>query len=169
MKQIDDKDKLIALAHLHQGKKPKEVAETIDSISYAQALRLKKELDKAVEDETLSDLFNLSQTALNSLLDTVKEELSDATEALTGDVISVDKEIDGIKDKIQGQKLLEVELSKTGVAIAKKLKYQAENTNNPESLLMLADALAKLQTSFFKNSSVQIANFEGQLSEFTQK
>src|SRR5690606_21460661 len=134
----------------------------------AQALRLNRELKEAVAQDRLADLFDLEETAINSLLETVKEDLQDAAEVLTGDLVSLDASIDSIKDKVGAQKLLEVELSKAGVTIAKRLQAMAQISNNPDSLLALSDALAKLQTAFFKSSSVQIANFNGQGKPFEE-
>ena len=159
--QINEKDKLVALAHLHAGKKPKEIPELVPSISYPQALRLRKELEKAIENDTLQSLFDLEQAALDSLMETVTSELNEATLILAGDSEPLKNAVGNIANSIEGTKLLEAELADAGRKIVAQIKVAAVGTSSTESLLILAEALAKLQTAFFKTGNVQIANLGG--------
>src|SRR5690606_23259687 len=91
--KLSEHDKLIALAHLHAGKSPRQVEELCSNISYAQALRLRKELDEAIRTNSLSEIFNLGEAALENLLSRVQEDLEDPVRELTGDVISLKEEM----------------------------------------------------------------------------
>lgn len=158
---LNNKERLIALAYLHQGKSPKEVETLCPNVSYPQALRLRKELNEAIEANTLNELFDLEEAAIESLLDNVKSELEEAAEVLTGDLMPLNNALESVESRIRESKLLEAELAKAGQTLAKRIERQAAIANTPESLLSLAEALAKLQTAYFKNSNIQIANFNG--------
>lgn len=164
--KLDEKDKLIALGYLYQGKSPKEVEEICHNVSYAQALRLKKDLEEAKKTDSIGELFDLEEAALESLLENVKGEIGQAAEIMTGDTVRLDGELDTISRNVQGMQILESEMSEAAAAIVKQIKAHAVSTKNIDNLVMLAEALSKLQTAFFKNSSIQIANFNNEGSSF---
>jgi len=120
--KINERDKLIALAHLHSGKTAKEIPDLVPALSYPQALRLRKELEKAKEADTLQDLFNIEEAALNSLLEAVKDELTEATEALTGDLVPLDDAVGKLASNVEGMQLLERELSDSARIVVKQIK-----------------------------------------------
>ena len=159
--KISERDKLIALAHLHAGKTAKEIPDLVPDISYPQALRLRKELEKAKDADQLQALFDLEGAALESLLSSVKDELSEAAEALTGDYLPLEDAIGKVASNVEGMQLLERELSDSARTVVKQIKIAAGATTSTESLLILSEALSKLQTAYFKSSNVQIANLGG--------
>lgn len=163
--KMTQKERLIALAYLHQGKTPREVETLCPGVSYPQALRLRKELASAVEANTLNELFNLEEAALETLLESVEDELKEAAEVMTGDLMPLNNALDSIESRIKESKLLELELAKAGQTLARQIERHSVIVNSPESLLALAEALAKLQTAYFKNSNIQIANINNQNGE----
>ena len=167
MSQIDENTKLYALAHLKNGKPPKEVSEMFKDISYAQALKLKKELNKAEHTNKLHTLFNMEEAALQTLLSKSQEELVDAVAVLEGDVEVAAEAVDRLSAGIQGMGILEKELQDAAVQVTKKIAIAAVTVTTAESLVTLADALAKLQNSFFaKGTNVQVNNINGSFEKY---
>ena len=74
---MDEQTRLLSLAHLKQGKTPKETSE-IMGITYARAIKLKKELVAAEETNAVQSLFNLDNAALEILLESVTKQLTPA-------------------------------------------------------------------------------------------
>lgn len=172
MSKLSQQDKLIALGYLYQGKSPRDVEEALPNVSYAQALRLKKELQQAIDTNTLQELFDLEEAALENLLDQVKLNLETSAAVLTGDVEVLEDAIGEVKHRIDSSKLLEAELANASRQVAIKISEMALITRSPDTLLLLADALSKMQTAFFKNTSVQIAQINNgghSFEEFLQK
>lgn len=163
---IEERTKILALAHLKTGKKPKDVSELLD-ISYAQALKLNKELAKAEEQNRVQDLFDLEEAALETLLEKVSDELSPAVQVLEGDVETLDDMLSTVGQNVEGMQILEKELTDAAIQLAKKITAQAVSTSGTDSLLVLTDALAKLQMAFFaKGTNVQINNMNGNFEKY---
>lgn len=163
---LEEKTKILALAHLKTGKKPKEVSDLLD-ISYAQALRLNKELIKAEEQNRVQDLFDLEEAALKTLLEKVSDDLTPAVQLLEGEVETLDDMLSTVGKNVEGIQLLEKELTDAAIQLAKKITTQAVASSGTDSLLVLTDALAKLQMAFFsKGTNVQINNMNGNFEKY---
>lgn len=163
---LEEKTKILALAHLKTGKKPKDVSELLD-ISYSQALKLNKELIKAEEQNRIHDLFDLEEAALETLLEKVSDELTPAIAVLEGDVELLNDTLDTVGKTAESAQLLEKELVDAATTLAKKITAQAISTSGTDSLLVLTEALAKLQTAFFaKGTNVQINNMNGNFEKY---
>lgn len=163
---IKEKTKILALAHLKTGKKPKEVSELLE-ISYAQALKLNKDLIKAEQQGRIQDLFNLEEAALNTLFEKVSDELIPIVNTLEGDVLAANETLDSIAKGAEGLGILEKELQDAAITLAKRITAQAIATNGTDSLLSLTEALAKLQLAFFaKGTNVQINNMNGNFEKY---
>ena len=164
--QINEKTKILALAHLKTGKKPKEVADLTD-ISYAQALQLKKDLAKAERQNNLQDLFNLEDATIETLLEKVSTELKPAIETLEGEVELFDDTLNQLSQSSDKAKLLESELTDAATLLAKKISALTLSTSGVDSVLVLTEALAKLQLAFFaKGTNVQINNMNGNFERY---
>lgn len=166
--QISDSDRLACLAYLYQGKEPKEIPELLPGVSYAQALRLKKELIQAEEDKTVGELFSLSDAARDILLEQTKNLINAKGITVEGVVLTADELIDELQDDIQATKILKAELAQAGTEVVRKIKLLAKSTNSSEVLLNLAEALAKMQASYFRTASVTLNPGEG-FADFLQK
>lgn len=159
MSQPVDKLKLIGLAHLKLGKKPKEVAELCE-VNYAKALRWAKELLAAEKRNAVLDLFQMDELVLNSLLEMVQTDVSNAVELLGEDSTIVGEVVKDIAKGAVGLQILETEFQDTAKTLNQQIKTLALIANEADTIVMLADALAKLQNSFFaKGTNVNIANF----------
>jgi len=143
---MDEQTRLLALAQLKNGKTPTETSELM-GISYATALKLRRELLEAEKNDTILELFNLNDAALDILLESIKRQLTPAIEAFgIGELI--DKETVLLANGITGAKLLKEDLQTAASALVNKIKVAALAANNADTLLSLAEALCKLQIAF---------------------
>lgn len=165
---MDEQTRLLALAHLHNGTKPADVAE-LTGISYASSLKLRKELHAAEERDRIHDLFKLDKAALNILLDSVRKQLVPAIEAFNvGE--AVEAEVDRLADSIDGGQLLDRQLQESASAIANKITSVAMAASNADTLLSLSKALCELQRAFFAPDSaspnhIPLTSFEQHLKD----
>lgn len=167
MSQINQKVKLIALAHLKNGKKPREVSELLEDISYSMALKLKKDLEEAEANNSLLDLFSLDEATLDTLIENVQAELSEPVQTLTGEIQPLRDSLDSISEKAVSARLLEEQLNKSAITLARQIEARAIVSMSSDSLCELAEALAKLQSAFFaKGTNVQVNNFSDKFSEY---
>lgn len=163
---MDEQTRLLALAHLKNDTKPADVADIV-GISYASALKLKKELHAAEQRSTVLQLFKLDKAALNILLESVKKQLTPAIEAFdVGELVN--EEVDKITNGVDGGKLLNQEFQDSASAIANKITTAALTASNAETILLLSKALCELQRAFFGNdsgpqSNLPISSFEQHL------
>ena len=161
---MDEPTRLLTLAHLKNGTKPADVAE-LTGVSYAAALKLKKELYAAEERNAVLQLFKLDKAALEILLDSVRKQLTPAIEAFgIGEL--VDSEVQTITNGVEGGKLLNQELQDSASAIANKITSAALTANSAETILQLSKALCELQRAFFGNDSAPSGNLP--ISSFEQ-
>lgn len=155
---LDEKTKILALARLKNGDKPRAISESL-SISYATVLQLKKDLAKAEEQNLVHELFDLEPAVINTLLEKVHTELEPAVDILTGEVTPLNDELTAVSENVRGMQILEKELSDAATQLARKINAQAITTTSTDNLLALTEALAKLQTAFFaKGTNVQVNN-----------
>jgi hypothetical protein len=168
--KLEDKVRLTALAYLYQGKTPKEVEELVKEISYAQALRLSKELKQAQEDDDVANLFNLRGVAIDVIIDQAKAIIEAQDIPMAGTLLDVSSTLEGIKDDITASKLLKAELAIAGVEVVKKINLLARSTNSSEVLMNLAQALAQMQNAYFKTATVRLQPGDSdELGDFLQK
>lgn len=159
-KNAEEKTRLLALAHLKLDKKPKEVAELLD-ISYAKVVRWRKELEEAERRQSVTDLFNLDEATLETVLEAAKNELEPSALQLSTKE-ALEGELQSIRSGVKGGQELEVELQKTALTLTNRISTLAAGATQAETVVMLAKALSDLQTSFFaKGTNVQVNNFGG--------
>lgn len=157
---MDESTRLLALAHLHLGKTPTQVSDELDGVSYARALKLRKELTAAEESATVNELFELDAVALEMLIEAVKKKAEPAIEAFG---VDMDKEVAIIREGVQGGQQLDLEFQSAADALAHRIKILATTANSAETLITLAKALAELQTAFYgqgAHSEQSIKDFE---------
>ena len=161
---MDTQTRLLALAHLKNGKKPSDTAE-ITGITYAAALKLKKELHAAEEKNAILSLFQLNEAALEILLSSVRQQLMPILEAFDVED-QIDGEIQTITNGVSGGKLLNEDFQASARAISNKITTVALTANNAETILSLAKALCELQQAFFGKETVPSGNLP--MSSFEQ-
>jgi hypothetical protein len=149
---MDEQTRLLTLAHLKNGKKPAEAAE-LTGVTYAVALKLRKELHAAEERNNILELFKLNDAALEILLQSVRKQLMPAIEAFNVGEL-VEDEIHNLTNSIDGGKLLNQEFQSAAKALAIKITQAAVISNNADTVLSLAKALCELQRAFFGAETV---------------
>jgi hypothetical protein len=160
---MKEHDKLIALAKLKCGVKPIDIPASTD-ISYSQALKLKKELEEAELTNTVHELVNMEEAAFEILLESVQRELNapaselGLTRALEGELVT-------LSNSVKAAKVLEEELCIAGAALTRKIQQMAVSATTSDTILVLAEALSKIQSAFFaKGTNIQVnqtgTNFE---------
>lgn len=148
---MDEQTRLLALAHLKNGKKPVDTAD-IMGISYAACLKLRKELLAAEKRDKILELFDLDKAALGILLESVSKQLQPAIEAFNiGE--AVEGEVQDLSKRIDGGSLLNQELQQAGSALANKITSVATVATSADTIITLAKALCELQTAFYGNSN----------------
>ena len=165
MPQLNNQTRLIVLAHLKNGNKPADIAETMD-ISYSTVLKLKRELKEAEDRNAVLELFKLDEAALEILLEGVKDKLAPLADAFkVGELVTA--ELNDIKEEVKGGKLLSEELQDTASTLANQIKFAAlANASQADTLLILAEALCKIQNAFFTSNNTVAPNLP--LSSFEQ-
>jgi hypothetical protein len=161
---MNEQTRLLALAHLKDGKKPAEVASILD-ISYATALKLKKELIAAEEKDTVLSLFNLNDAALGILLESVRKQLRPAIDAF-----NIGPEIEGevtrLTNGIEGGKALQQELQESASVLSGRITMIALTSTNAETVLLLSEALCNIQKTFFQSNMSPVSGLP--MSSFEQ-
>jgi len=143
---MDEQTRLLALAHLKNGKKPADTADVM-GISYAATLKLRKELLAAEERDKILELFQLDKAALGILLESVSKQLKPAIEAF--DIgKEVEGEVEDLSKRIDGGSLLNQELQQAGSALANKITSVATVATSADTIMSLAKALCELQNAF---------------------
>ena len=152
---MDEQTRLLTLAHLKNGKKPADAAE-ITGITYASALKLRKELHAAEEKNVIQELFNLSDASLEILLESVRKQLKPAIEAFgVGELVEI--EVEDLTKGIKGGKLLNQEFQATASTLANKITQAALISSSADTILQLSKALCELQNAFFGSSAAPAA------------
>lgn len=163
---LDDKTRVLILANLKVGHTPRETAEKYN-VSYPTVLKLRNELIEAEEFGNIKELFNMDEAALQLMIDAVKQNLQ---EEGVGELITseeVEESFNELKESLKGLNELEVEMQRAARILVRQISVVAGIAHNSDTLVNLAEALAKLQSSFFaKGTNIQIANFNGEGKKF---
>ena len=135
----------------------REITELL-KVSYPTLLRWKKELSKAIEEKTLTDLIKVDETVVHEVAEKIAEDLialdPTQSEAIEGELLDVTKGVDGYQK-------LSVELQAVASKLAKKISAQADQGGGAMELESLVSSLARLQEAFFNKNTTQIAVFGG--------
>lgn len=141
---MDEQLRLTALAKLKNGTPPADLANEID-VTYARALKLKKQLHDAEEADDLETLFGMGTESINILTTSIAKQIVPHLDVFNaGELITEEaQELAGSADKLDG------EFQAAASALAHKITSAAMVSNNADTVLALSDALCKLQTTFF--------------------
>jgi len=144
---VDHQSRLLCLAHLKNGETPAKAAEKV-GLSYATALKLRKQLHEAESSDAILELFDLPEAALEILLNAVTNELTPAIEAFgVGEL--VEEQVHELSMSVAGGKLLDQQMQAAAIALTDKIAQVAVIANNAETVLILAKSLSELHVSFF--------------------
>ncbi len=146
---------MLALANLKIGKKPKAVSEQL-GIPYSRVLKFRKELLEAEQRESIHELFNMDEVALETLLKTVQESLEAASAVLEAN-IDIGETVTVLGDQVNGLAILEIDFQQAATALVKQITLTAMASSEASTIVMLAEALSELQKAFFaKGTNVAI-------------
>src|SRR5690606_11147583 len=107
---LSDHQKLEIISDLAQNIPAEEIATTRD-VSYPQVLKLSKDYQLALEQDTVSQLLNVDKAVLDETMNKLREVSPDE---LKGDISEV---MDGMK----GLQILQVEFQTTASALSKRI------------------------------------------------
>ena len=147
---MTNENKHIAYIRLLSDEDPKIIAADLN-VPYATILRWKADVTLAQENDTVSQLIQLSAKALDTIMATAK---ADFPEELTA---AVDAEIKHVIDGAKGLQKLETGLQDTAVFVNNRIRAMAAIATTVSEISELTDALCKLQSAFFgKGTIVQV-------------
>ena len=156
----DEKKFYTAVTRMEAGVEPQKVADDLD-ISYATALRWRREYMAAKEQGKLGELLDLDKLAL-----TVTFEAAAGTAALQGEVLT--PAIDTLAKGVNGLQALQEQFQNTAVFLNQQIKSRAASVDHISELVELTTALCSLQNAFFNKNSTQVNvqnNFGGDNSK----
>ena len=145
----------IILAKLKLGETPRQIEDSLKDVSYSQVLGLRKKLKEAEETDTLLELFKLDKVAFETLLETVRTNMADIASVVDNKVL--EGELTTLKDTLSSLDRLNEEANKAGTELVRQIRTLALLTQEPNTLVMLSEALATINTSFFpKQVNMQV-------------
>lgn len=134
-------------------------------VGYGTLLGWKRELALAQENGFIQDLVNVDEVVVQKIAQEVKEDLVELV-ADKKDIEEIEEAIEGTLESIDGYKALDTTLQDVAIKLAEKILVIVDNTATPESLLVLVEALTKLQVSFFNKpvASISVTNNQKNVS-----
>lgn len=146
--------KLQALGLLQQGNSAKDVARQL-SIPYPTVLKWKPEAESIKYKVDLETVLDVDKVILHELAESTKDKLNELVEEGSELVEQVLTKIDNIG-------ILQTNLQLSGTAVLIKINDLIEKCNNADDILILVEAISKLQTAFFsKGANVNVLNMPG--------
>lgn len=150
---LSDTDKAVIITKLLEEQEPKHIAESMEHVSYPQVLRLRRQLEEAQKTNTVHELMNLDDAAMEMLKSSVQSQQATLAAPLAGELISKTEEV---IDNVKLMKSAEAASAKTAEVIFKQIELRAAVTTSSDTLLVLAEASSKLHTALFGKSGIQI-------------
>ena len=149
-----EEQKLNAMGLLKAGKSGKEVSRELQ-VPYPKVLEWKRETDLLDDKHDLEDVLDADKAILHELAEGVRHKLEELVPE-GGDLVTATLErVDKLGE-------LQVDLQGAGIKLIGKVNSLVSKCSNPEDILKLVDAVAKLQTAFFsKGANVNVLNMPG--------
>ena len=160
MAKIDEKTKLLILAALANGASAREASEKFDC-SYSSAIKIKKDYEQAVENNTLVELTKVDQLVFDNLIELVKDQSITAVAPLgqESQVVEATKEI---TDTVSDLKNLDENMQVAANNLLTNISAMALTVSTPEGVEKLSNSLSRLRETFFaKDTNVNVNNFTG--------
>lgn len=180
--QSEDQIKLSAYSMFQTDHSPKQVAESLE-IAYPKALKYRNEFREALANGTVHELINVSKVTVERIANEVKQEMQDlnpptdeagfrdVTKPLEGELIEA---VNDTVKSIDAYQALSDNFQETGGLLAAKIKMLVLEATTPEKILILVEALTKLQNAFFNKNMVNVnilnqagGNSESSISKFS--
>lgn len=146
---MNDETKLKILADFASGATPSEVQAAHD-VSYATALRYKREFDTAVANGTIAQLIDVNSVVLKQLADQVVANAPDIVKQETKEALG------HLITSLDMADTLKANLQASANKMAEKISALTMQANSPSELIMLSEALCMLQNAFFNKAITQV-------------
>jgi hypothetical protein len=145
MSELEQADQL-ALAHLKSGKEPGEVAE-LTGVSHPKCLKLRRQLkDAEAEIGGIERLFDMPTNAIELLVNAATKQTLPAImpiEDSMGELVNPDDTSDDRSEKLNR------DMHRAANALLIKIESVSTLANNADTILAMAEAISKLNNSFF--------------------
>lgn len=149
-----DEHKLKAIGLLSEGNNAKDVARQL-SIPYPTVLKWKPEAESIKTKDDLETVLDVDKVILHELAESTRDKLNELTED-GGELV------EQVLTKIDNIGILQTNLQLSGTAVLTKVNELIDACNNPDDILILVEAISKLQTAFFsKGANVNVLNMPG--------
>ena len=161
----DDDIKLKVLGRMQLDSSPANLR-TISTelkLPYSKLIKWRKELKEATDAGDISSLVDADQLLIHRVAEDVKNDLKDLAPT-EGEFIEA--AVDDVVDGIDSYKVLNTRLQTTALVLAQKIDNMADIAVTAKDVIVLVDALAKLQLAFF-NKSVTNVNVLNQQNSYT--
>ena len=146
---LSDEQKFEILSDYASGISPTEVSQRRD-ISYATALRYKKDFEEAKKNNTLDKLIDLSAVARDKLAKQVIDQSPDGAQEL------VKQEMGKLLASLDMADVLKTNLQAAANKLTERIVALANSAQSPSELIGLTEALCNMQNAFFNKNTTQV-------------
>ncbi len=153
MNDYDDL-KLQAIGLLAEGNSAKDVARQL-SIPYPKVLKWKPEAEGVKTKADLETIMDVDKVILHELAESTKDKLNEIVED-GGEIV------EEVLAKLDSVVVLQTNLQLSASAVLVKINELIDSCRNPDDVLLLVEAISKLQVAFFaKGANVNVLNMPG--------
>ena len=117
---------------------PKEIATQVN-LPYGTVLKLKRDYEETLRENTVSQLVNMDEVILNQATDLLGEEQNET-----------------LVEAVSGLQVLNRNLQNTAIAMTAQVKSHLLSVEHVTELETLTDVLCKLQNAFFNKNTTQV-------------
>lgn len=149
--------KLQVFGLFKMGKSSREISNEIEEVSYAKCLKWKKELEDAERTKEVVTLLQAEDTLIKNVVNETKEQL----EQLGAETEALEGELQSGTNKIETYKQLNENLNKTAIKLSTKISNLTPLLTDVGEVLVLTEALCKLQVAFFNKDTFNVNVFPG--------
>lgn len=146
---LSESERFNILADLASGITPQEIEAKRD-VSYATVLRLKRDFETAVANNTLDQLLDFNEAARLKLMEQVIESTPESLRAATAAALKDTAKSLDMADA------LKVNLQASANKLCERLNMIMGRAETASDLLIAAEALSMLQNAFFNKNMTQV-------------
>ena len=149
-----EEEKLKALGLFKAGYNAKEISREL-GVPYPKVRDWKVDAEKISSQADLEAILDVDTVVLHELADTVRDKFEELAEG-SGEIVTQ------VIEKVDNLQALQVDLQNSGVLLVERVNDLICECKNPNDLLTLVEAIARLQTAFFaKGANVNVLNVPG--------
>jgi len=157
--KYEDK-KYPAMGLIKAGETNAAIAQKLE-VPVSTITKWRKSVESIETKEDLAGFLNVDKEILHRIADHVKEELTEELDTpVAGELV------DDIVTQMDEMQELNLELIQVGRKLTDKIRSMTRSIQNESELMVLVEALTKLQNAFFaKGANVNVLNVNGQTSD----